>query len=166
MPDDAFIVSLNPIGRRHRTRDAVLTMIMWGVYIYLWIPLITLGAWLVGFERFYEVLIVYGGVNMLMDMLDWYAVVIITIATIIVTWSGINYRRFHGKERRRSAGHTTAHDISEFFGIPEKEVNRLRMSRRLQIDLDELGHIANITHYGYVDRNDQEDTVKIQAPFQ
>jgi biofilm PGA synthesis protein PgaD len=149
------------MGRRLRTRDTVLTLIMWGVYLYLWIPLITLGAWLVGFERFYEVVILYGGVTLLLDMLDWYAVVIISIATVIVTWSGINYRRFHGKDRRRSAGAADTRDISEFFGIPENEVKRVRLSRRLQIDLDELGHISNITHYGFVENNSEHQSVEL-----
>ena len=161
MPDDAYIVSLKPMGRRQRTRDTVLTLIMWGVYLYLWIPLITLGAWLVGFERFYEVLILYGGVTVLMEMLDWYAVVITSIATVIVTWSGINYRRFHGKERRRSAGAADEREISEFFGIPETEVKRVRRSRRLQIDLDELGHISNITHYGFVENESPTNAAEI-----
>jgi biofilm PGA synthesis protein PgaD len=162
MPDDAYIVSLKPIGRRQRARDTVLTLLMWGIYIYLWIPLITLGAWLVGFERFYEVVILYGGFDVIMDMLDWYAAVIITISTVIVTWSGINYRRFHNNERRRSAGAASARDLSEFFGVPEKEIERVRKSRRLQIDLDDLGYISNITHYGYVEDDAQHKTIELE----
>ena len=112
MQNDTYIVSIKPIGSRRRTRDTMLTLLMWGIYIYLWIPLITLGAWLVGFERFYEVVVLYGGYEMVLDMLDWYVMVIVGIAMIIVSWSGINYRRFRNKERRRGATVTSSRQIS------------------------------------------------------
>ena len=157
MKPDAYIVSIKPKDRRNRARDTFLTLLMWGVYIYLWIPLITLGAWLAGFDRFYEVMINYGGFDVVMGMLDWYALMIITIAGCIVSWSGINYRRFHGKERRYSAPGTEARKISEFFGVPETEIDRIQSSRRLLIDLDDLGCISNITHGGYNEAEEQGD---------
>ena len=149
MKPDAYIVSIKPKDRRDQARDTVLTFLMWGVYLYLWIPLITLGAWLVGFERFYEVMINYGGFDVVMGLLDWYALMIITIAACIVSWAGINYRRFHGKERRYSASATQTHKISEFFGVSEAEVGRIQSSRRLVIDLDDLGCISKVTHGGF-----------------
>ncbi|MCH9027477.1 MAG: poly-beta-1,6-N-acetyl-D-glucosamine biosynthesis protein PgaD [Proteobacteria bacterium] len=157
MKPDAYIVSIKPKDRRNRARDTFLTLLMWGVYIYLWIPLITLGAWLAGFDRFYEVMINYGGFDVVMGLLDWYALMIITIAGCIVSWSGINYRRFHGKERRYSAPGTEARKISEFFGVPETEIDRIQSSRRLLIDLDDLGCISNITHGGYNEAEEQGD---------
>lgn len=162
MQDNTYIVSIKPIDRRHRTRDTVLTLLMWGIYVYLWVPLITVGAWLVGFERFYEVMITYGGFEVVLDLLDWYAFIIITIATCIVSWSGINYRRFHNRERRYAAPATKAREISEFFSIPETEIDRIRTTKRLLIELDELGCISNITHYGHAEADDQPNTVVLE----
>ena len=149
MKKDNYIVSIKPLDPRSRARDTLLTLVMWGVYIYLWIPLITLGAWLVGFDRFYEVMINYGGFEVVMSLLDWYALMILFIAVCIVSWSGINYRRFHDKERRYSALGTETRKISEFFGVSETEFERIQSSRRLVIDLDEIGCISNVTHGGY-----------------
>ena len=42
MQSDTYIVSIKPMGSRRRTRDTMLTLLMWGIYIYLWIPLICL----------------------------------------------------------------------------------------------------------------------------
>ncbi len=103
MQTGTYIVAIKPIDRRHRARDTVLTLLMWGIYAYLWVPVITLGAWLVGFERFYTVMISYGGFEVVLDLLDWYALIIIAITTCIVSWSGINYVRFHNRERRYAA---------------------------------------------------------------
>jgi poly-beta-1,6-N-acetyl-D-glucosamine biosynthesis protein PgaD len=162
MLDNTYIVSIKPIDRGHRTRDTVLTFLMWGIYVYLWVPLITLGAWLVGFERFYEIMITYGGFDVVLELLDWYAVIIITIAACVVSWSAINYGRFHNRERRYAAPVTNTSEISEFFGIARTEVDRIRTSRRLQIDLDEFGGIANITHYGYSGTDDPPICVELR----
>ena len=155
MQDGAYIVSIKPIDRRQRARDTGLTLLMWGIYAYLWVPVITLGAWLVGFERFYTVMISYGGFEVVLDLLDWYVVIIMTITACVVGWSGINYGRFHNRERRRAAPVTKTREISEFFGIAETEVERIRSAKRLLIELDELGCIANITHYGHAETDDQ-----------
>ena len=155
MLDDTYIVSIEPKDRRHRTRDTVLTLLMWAVYVYLWVPLITLAAWLVGFERFYEVMITYGGFDVVLDLMNWYALIIITIAVCIISWAGINYSRFHDRERRNAVPMTKAREISEFFGIAETEVERMHHSRRLLIELDELACISNVTHYGHAEPDDQ-----------
>jgi len=162
MSDEAYIISLETMGRRQRTKDTVLTLMMWGIYIYLWIPLITLGAWLVGFERAYEVLILYGGSDVIISMLSWCAACVISILTCIVAWSKINYSRFHNKDRRGSAGAANISDISEFFGVPEKEIERVHLSKRMQIDMDDLGNISDITHYGHVDEDAQQGSLDLK----
>jgi biofilm PGA synthesis protein PgaD len=161
MQDDTYIVSIRPIDRRQRARDTVLTLLMWGIYIYLWVPLITLAAWLAGFERFYEVMITYGGFDVVIELLDWYALIIISIAACIVSWSGINYRRFHNRERRYAAPLTKAQQISEFFGIPETEIDRVQSTRRLLIGLDEFGRISRIKRYAYAGADDQPNCVEL-----
>lgn len=162
MLDDTYIVSIEPKDRRHQTRDTVLTLLMWAVYVYLWVPLITLGAWLVGFERFYEIMITFGGFDVVLDLVGWYAFIIITIAACIISWAGINYSRFHDKERRYAAPMTKAREISEFFGIAETEIDRVRSSKRLRIELDELACISDITHYGHARADDQPHTVVLE----
>jgi poly-beta-1,6-N-acetyl-D-glucosamine biosynthesis protein PgaD len=124
--------------------------------------LITLGAWLIGFERFYEIMITYGGLDVVLDLLNWYALIIAVIAACIVSWSGISYRRFHNRNRRYAAPMTKTQDISEFFNIPEAEIDRIRLSRRLLIDLDELGCISEIAHYDYVGPVDQPSYVELE----
>ena len=162
MLDDTYIFSVEPTDRRQQTRDTVLTLLMWGIYAYLWVPLITLGAWLVGFERFYEIMITFGGFEVVLDLLDWYALIILTIAVCIISWAGINYSRFHNRERRYAAPVTRATEISEFFGIAETEVDRIRTTKRLLIELDELGCVSNITRYGYPGTDDQPNTVVLE----
>jgi biofilm PGA synthesis protein PgaD len=162
MKDDSYIISIKPKSRQQQTRDKILTLMMWGIYIYLWIPLITFAAWFAGFDRFYEVMIVYGGFDVVMSLLDWYGLAIVTIAACIVSWSGINYRRFHNKNRRTEVPSAKAEDISEFFRVSKAEVERAQVSRRLVIELDEPGFISEITHYAYVGGDGEANHVKLE----
>jgi len=162
MQDNAYIIAIKPLDRRHRTRDTVLTLMMWGIYIYLWIPLITFGAWLAGFERFYEVMIVYGGFNVVIGLMEWYALVIVAIAVSVVGWSGINYYRFHNKERRKATPATNAREVSEFFGLSETEIVRAQTSRRLTIALDPHGEIAEVKHFDYIQADGQAAYVELK----
>lgn len=162
MQDQDCIISVKPKGRGHLARDTLITFLMWGVYIYLWIPLITFAAWAVGFDRFYEVMIVYGGFDVVMGLLDWYALIIILIAACVVGWSEINYRRFHNSDRRYTATAAKAREISEFFNVTETEIERARSSRRLQIELDESGNIAAIKHFAYLGADDHLHFVELE----
>jgi len=149
MQSSEYIVSIKPAEHGNRARDTILTLALWGIYIYLWIPLITLAAWLFGFERFYEVMITYGGFEVAMDLLDLYALMIITIVISVLSWSGFNYYRFHRHERRQAAAETPVRSLSEFFDIPEADIERARSARRLRIDLDEQGRIASMSSDGH-----------------
>ena len=88
--------------------------------------------------------------------------IIITITACIVSWSGINYGRFHNRERRCAAPVTKTREISEFFGIAETEVERVRSAKRLLMELDGLGCIANITHYGLAETDDQATRFELE----
>ena len=144
MQNSEYIVTVKPADRRDQTRDTVLTFIMWGIYIYLWIPLITLLAWLFGFDRFYEVMITYGGFEVAVDLLDLYALMLISIVVSVVSWAGFNYYRFHRYDRRQTAPATHVQNLSEFFGVSEADIERARHAKILQIDLDDQGAIVKI----------------------
>ena len=42
------------LTRRHRARDTLLTAIMWALYLYLWLPALSLVAWILGIEFAYD----------------------------------------------------------------------------------------------------------------
>ncbi len=48
------------------------------------------------------------------------------------------------------------------FGIAETEVERVRSAKRLLIELDGLGCIANITHYGLAETDDQATRLELE----
>lgn len=143
-PADICIEAPELLTRREKLRDTVATGIMWALYVYLWLPLVSLMAWILGFEFAYDVMIRAGGTAHLRTVLLWFAVTITTIFVIFGTWSLSNLLRFAGHDRRGSFDRVEDQSFMAFFGISAEELDRLRGSRSLTLELDAVGAIREI----------------------
>jgi biofilm PGA synthesis protein PgaD len=85
-----------------RTREALVTSLLWVVYGYLWLPLISLIAWYYGIDFAYESVQKAGGAEALILMLIWFSIAFLIILLIVVSWSGYQYSRFKGQKNRRN----------------------------------------------------------------
>ncbi len=130
----------------HKLGDTVITAVMWGIYLYLWLPLISLVAWLFGIQLFYHELIEAGGYLELLDRIALYATVIPVILVVIFSWSLSNQRRFRGQERRNAVSEISPAEMTAFFDVTAAEFERLRDASRIVIAIDENGNIEHIDH--------------------
>ena len=128
----------------HKLGDTVLTAAMWGIYLYLWLPLVSLVAWLFGIQLFYHELIEAGGYLELLDKIALYATVIPAIFVVIISWSLSNQRRFRGQERRNEVSEISPAEMTAFFDVTTGEFERLRAASRIVIAIDENGRIEHI----------------------
>jgi biofilm PGA synthesis protein PgaD len=132
------------LSRRHRITDAFITGIMWVLYSYLWAPLISLIAWLLGFEFAYDVMVRAGGIETFKEVFWFYLVVVASIFVVIGSWSMINRRRFANRERRKAIEPVSDNEVAAFFGISDEQLRDLRSSRVSQIRLDGEGQIESV----------------------
>ena len=130
-------------GRQQLT-DTVVTGVMWALYAYLWVPLVSLLAWILGFEFAYDVTVRAGGAADLGTVLFWYAIAITTIFVVFGGWSLSNLLRFGGQNRRGSFDRIEDQSFMAYFGILAEELEQLRTSRSLTLELDEVGAIREI----------------------
>lgn len=123
------------LTRRERVRDTLLTAMLWAFYFYLWVPLASLFAWLLGIELAYDVMIRAGGLRGLEAEVRGYVVVIGIILVSVTAWSLGNRYRFRGRrDRRRHATHTISDaDLARYFEVGEMQVAQLRAGRRVDI---------------------------------
>jgi biofilm PGA synthesis protein PgaD len=124
---------------RERARDTFVTAAMWGVYLYLWVPLISLFAWVLGFELAYDVMMRAGGARDLGAILVVYAVIIGVIFVVVTAWSLINRVRYRGQNRRQLGKSVSDAAIAGFFGIDATKLPTLREARRVRLDFDSAG---------------------------
>lgn len=108
---------------KRRYGYGLATLVMWILWLYLWLPLVSLLAWAAGVRLFYEHMIRLGGYQGLLAQLHWYALTIIGISVLWVYWVEFNRRRFQGRDRRNSmAPVSNLYDDARFFDLPPEEI--------------------------------------------
>jgi len=131
-------------SRGTRLRDTVLTFLMWGVYFYLWLPLISLAGWLFGFRLFYDEMIIQGGYQTLMQVIGWYLLTIGLIVGTVLLWSYSNRTRFRGRERRRHSAPVSVETTTAYFNVTGADLARLKAAHRAVLVWDEAGQLTEI----------------------
>ncbi|MCC6209165.1 MAG: poly-beta-1,6-N-acetyl-D-glucosamine biosynthesis protein PgaD [Gammaproteobacteria bacterium] len=129
---------------RQRYAFAALTLFFWVLWFYLWIPVISLLAWLFGAERFYQAMIVNSGLDTLLDLLGLYSVVILVMGAILSSWAWYNQIRFRGREKRRASPSVTADEIQSFFALRTEQLDLARYAKHVVIEHDEDGKVKDV----------------------
>ena len=129
---------------RQKYAYAVLTFLFWVIWFYLWLPLISLLAWLFGVEIFYQHMVVLEGLAGLRDLLGWYALVIVLIGITLLCWSAYNLLRFRGKNKRIRVDTLPLQQMADDFGVDPQAIESCRHGRRIVISHDNHGNISHI----------------------
>lgn len=132
------------LSRRHRITDALITGLMWVLYSYLWAPLISLVAWLLGFEFAYNVMVRAGGLERLKEVIWFYSIVVASIFVVVAGWSMLNRRRFAHRDRRRAVEPVSDPEIAAYFGIQDEQLTALRLSRVSRVKVSDEGQIESV----------------------
>jgi biofilm PGA synthesis protein PgaD len=133
------------LTQKQRRREIALTGLMWAIYVYLWTPLLSMLAWLVGFDFAYEVMIRAGGVDALKQVIWWYTAAVASILLLTTSWSFSNRYRFRNKNRRSVVSDVADQSLMDWFGVSPTQLNHMREDRRVSIDFDQQGQIGSIS---------------------
>jgi biofilm PGA synthesis protein PgaD len=136
---DVCIQAPELLTARERARDTVVTAAMWGLYLYLWVPLISLFAWVLGVELAYDIMIRAGGARDLGSILVAYGVIIGVIFVVVTAWSLINRVRYRHQNRRHFGRSVSDTAIASFFGVDPALLPTLRRARRVRLEFDAAG---------------------------
>ena len=123
---------------------SMLTLVFWIIWFYLWLPLLSLFAWLLGFEYFYENMIRLNGLEGLLDLIGWYGLVIGASALLLVFWSAYNLSRFQGKNKRTTSIRVTEEQMAEFFHIDKSGLQICHHEKRIVFEFGQDGSILDI----------------------
>lgn len=111
-----------------RTLFAVITIVAWTLWISLWLPLLTLIAWMLGLEDAFKQLGLMHPLHAANDLSIVLSVAIIC-ALAIGSWSQYNRVRFTGKQRRRG---NRSLDIAEMAPALAASVETAQLLRAKQ----------------------------------
>jgi biofilm PGA synthesis protein PgaD len=129
---------------RQRYAFAAVTLVFWVLWFYLWIPIVSLLAWLFGAERFYQEMISKSGLDALIEILGLYAIIILTMGIILSGWAWYNQLRFRGHDKRRASAVVTPAEAASFFALKPEQLDLARYAKHVVIEHDDHGNIRDI----------------------
>lgn len=132
-PEILYRPELQSAGQR--TLYSVLTLIAWTVWLYLFVPLLSLFAWWFGIEAFSLYLLEPADRSDLLTLLT-YAGVVVLSAVVIVAWSIYNLRRYGGLDRRKPIPAVSDEELRARHDIDAATLAALREQRRVVLHLD------------------------------
>lgn len=140
---DSTIQIRQVLSARYRARDAIFTTLLWLLYVYLWLPLISFAAWYFGIDFAYERVVKAGGPDQLVLLLLWFLIIFLVILLIVIMWSGIQYSLYSGDGERRTVGKTF--DLAaerETWQIDEAQQQQFKSATIQTIELDDQARIV------------------------
>ena len=129
---------------KQRWMLGMVTAVFWIFWIYLWIPFVSLLAWLFGIHIFEYEMIERGGYHGLLDLLGTYALVILLLGSCLIGWAVYNIRRFGQSTERRNSPHVAVDLQARHFNVDVRQLEQWRTMQRLVIDHDENSAITSV----------------------
>lgn len=131
-------------GRGRRTLFTVLTGTAWLIYFYLWLPLITLLAWVLGVRT------AYGRLYLEQNAVDPFLllalpVIALVCAVVLLAWAEYNRARFGGEDRRKAVPSIGNEAVALALGADTATAAALRGGRNMTLALDEQARPASAT---------------------
>jgi biofilm PGA synthesis protein PgaD len=123
---------------RQRYGYGMATLVLWFAYIYLWIPLATLGAWGLELGFIHRQLTTLQNVEGLYRLLAVYAVVVLAIGMALIAWARLNLTRFRGMDRRKAPLPVTTREVASAFHISPSVLSFWYLSKSIT-----MHHSAN-----------------------
>jgi biofilm PGA synthesis protein PgaD len=127
-------------GAQH-TMFSALTLSVWVLWLYLWLPLITTILWMVGIRWAY-IQVFRGSRGVSLWVIVW---ILIATAVILGCWSSYNRLRFAKKTQRRQVQALAKSSIGVSFGISGATLSVLLRGRRLNLYFDDAEQLIRVT---------------------
>lgn len=140
-PDIIYRPDLLP--PRHRVMFSGITLVAWGVWAYLFLPLISALAWWAGAEMFASYMLDPDERTYFVT-LTMYLIVIAGAGLVIFTWSRYNQLRFQGQDRRAHTPPVSQDMIQARFRVDADTLNQVHSSKVMVLDLAEDGTIREV----------------------
>jgi biofilm PGA synthesis protein PgaD len=130
-------------ARHRRVLYSTATMAAWGLWMYLWLPLVTLVAWWLGATRFFGEIVVPETRTML-TALATYLAIVACLGVALIGWSRYNLRRFGPRGRRQAPPVVADAAIAEHFQVSDEDLRRGREARTLVIHHTDAGDVHRL----------------------
>ncbi len=121
-----------------RVAELMITVIFWGLWVYLVTPLLSLGLWFIGIYLFVDRMITLGGYEAFAEQLVNYGAAVFVMWLALTLWVIWNLRRYGQRNRRHEPPpYVTNDQIAEVMHLPAAMISRAHESRDIHLHFDQ-----------------------------
>jgi len=135
-PEELIINRPELKSRALRLGEGFVTVIFWGFWFYLWLPLVSVFAWMIGFRILYVHMIELGGFNGFLQQLHVFTSSIALLSGALACWSFYNLKRYGGLQRRNHTLLTDMEQMERDFSLTENELGAIQSAGNIVITFD------------------------------
>ena len=136
MTPPPVIVRPERLARQKRFLQRAATLLAWSAYAWLWVPLVTLGAWVLGLQAGWDRLYLQRNA---VDPFILAALPIIALlcGLLLIGWAEYNRARFADADRRLRRSDVADAAVRERLQAPAQVMHTLRRHRVVTVRMDE-----------------------------
>lgn len=130
--------------RIKRAAWGFVTVAFWGVYLYLWLPLVTLILWLLGIRTaFFEL---YTRDHQIEPFVLLSIPLIAALcAFLLITWAEYNRWRFAAKDRRSAQRDVSREEVASRLGASTLVADQMADAKVMVLHMNDLAQPAAMT---------------------
>lgn len=123
------------------TTEWSFTILMWGLWVYLFLPLVSLLLWVIGLPHIYRTVFREDVLQQLLRLLGGVGWMVLVIFIVLRGWGFYNYYVFGKRNRRREYPEVSLEDLSKHFDLSPEEVQVLQDQKEITwtVLYDEIG---------------------------
>jgi len=124
--------------------EGLLTVLFWGIWFYLWLPIISMLAWWFGFKLFYRHMVELGGFNGFIQFLDVFFFGVFFLCGALALWSFYNLKRYGSYNRRNHVLKTDMNKMAGYHNISIQKLQKTQFSKHVSFSFDSDNLIENV----------------------
>lgn len=121
-----------------------LTAVFWMIWVLLWLPLVTLVAWVFFGYQFQFHMLQLAGYEGFLNLLTIYGLVILTMGGGLILWAKINHLRFRGVDRRKQFPSPGVEDLAALHQVSTTSLAQWRNYKVMTVYHDQHGAIIGV----------------------
>lgn len=125
---------------RNKTAGYSLLALGWMMWMWLFLPLLTLLFWWFEGNLAYEQLVVAAAPKKPLNLIHLAGLISILILCLFL-WASYNWYRFHNNEKRLFPSNVLAADLANSFKVSELDIKRLQQAEHITLHYSEEGDL-------------------------
>ncbi len=120
--------------------SALVTIVFWGFFVYLWWPLLTLVAGMLGYHTINELTYAADILNV-RHLTVSYALIVLALSGSLLLWATVEYFRFRNLNRRRWPSAVAVADLASYASLQASYLQQMQTERRMVAHHDDHGGV-------------------------